>query len=144
MHLVSRGAATTANISASGLYTRPYRVFTAVGGVSKKARKVLHHHGDNSRDNTTCLSVLVPARIWRIRTHEGHAVRDADKRWIVCGGTDSVTLETSGWLSQGSRHFSAGRPFETPSHCKTLAATKEYKTTHNSQCEFGNPSWRQK
>lgn len=54
MHLVSRGAATTPNISASGLYTRPYRVFTAVGGVSK----VCYHHGDNSHgDNTTCLSL---------------------------------------------------------------------------------------
>lgn len=58
MHLVSRGAATTPNISASDLYTRPYRVFTAVGGVSKGGSQSLHHHGDNSHgDNTTCLSL---------------------------------------------------------------------------------------
>lgn len=94
MQLVGRGAATarTINISASGLVRGDHRVFTAVGGVRiRKAHTV-----------TTIAATMQPVS-WYSQgcdTFESRAlfcgVPRRDKQCVVCEGTDSVTLETSG------------------------------------------------
>lgn len=135
MHLVSRGVATTPNISASGLYTRPYRLFMAVGGISKVCTMATI-----AMATIQPVSLSVRARIWRIHTHEGHAVCDADKRWIVCGGTDSGDT----WnfrVTESRLPGTSTADLSKPHRAKTPAAN-ENKAAHNSQCEFGNRSWQ--
>lgn len=61
------------------------------------------YRDDNSRRQCN-LSPGTRKDVTRSRTVRDSAAR-RDKQCAVCGGTDSVTLETSGWLSQGSRHF---------------------------------------
>jgi len=115
-----------------GKRSRTWRSPSIYGsGWNKKARKA-PYRDDNSRDNTTCLLVL--ARMWYVREPCIILQRAMISSTSYAEARTRLTLETSGWLSQGSQHF------RNPT-AETYPRTEE-RTARNSQSEFGNWNWK--